>query len=133
MLFSKKVVLDTNFLMIPGQFKVDIFEEIRRVSDFNYKLFIFEKTLKELEKLAEKGKTRDKTAAKIAKLLVSQKKISILTGDEDENVDEQILDYAKKHDCVIATLDGALLKRIRKANPKTRFMILRSKRHLEIV
>ncbi|MBW2991754.1 hypothetical protein KY345_00870 [Candidatus Woesearchaeota archaeon] len=30
----RKIILDTNFLLIPGQFKIDIFSEIRRICDF---------------------------------------------------------------------------------------------------
>lgn len=130
MLFSKKVILDTNFLMIPGQFKVDIFEEIKRISDFNYKLFIFEQSLNELDKILKTGNTRDKTAARIAKILVKQKEINILPGEPDKNIDEQILEFATNNTCVIATLDAALLKRVRNANHKTIFILLRNKKYL---
>lgn len=133
MLFSKKVVLDTNFLLIPGQFKVDIFEEIRRISDFKYKLYIFSETLNELEKILVKGKTIDKTAAKIAKSLIKLKEISILEGDEAVNVDEQFVEYAKNHDICVATLDAALQRKIRAANPKTIFIIMRGKKYLALM
>ena len=34
-----KVILDTNFLMIPYKFRVDIFSELTRVCNFSYKLY----------------------------------------------------------------------------------------------
>ena len=46
-----KIYLDTNFLLIPAQFKVDIFEEIERLMDKPYDLYVFDKSLKELEDL----------------------------------------------------------------------------------
>ena len=49
----KKIMLDTNFLLIPFQFKVDIFSEIERICNFNYKLCIFEQSLEELNKFCE--------------------------------------------------------------------------------
>ena len=44
-----KIILDTNFLMIPSMFKVDIFSEIERICDFKYELCIVDKTLDEKE------------------------------------------------------------------------------------
>ena len=44
----KKIILDTNFLLIPAQFNVDIFSEIERICDFQYQLCIVDKTLSEL-------------------------------------------------------------------------------------
>ena len=35
----KKIILDTNFLITAIKFKVDIFTEINRICDFNYKIF----------------------------------------------------------------------------------------------
>ena len=43
-----KIILDTNFLMIPAQFNVDIFSEIHRICDFKYELYIIDKTIDEL-------------------------------------------------------------------------------------
>lgn len=49
-LFKRKVILDTNFLLIPGQFKVNVFAEIERVMDVPYHLCIIDKTVDELKK-----------------------------------------------------------------------------------
>jgi len=125
--FSKKIVLDTNFLLIPGQLRVDIFEEIQRISDFNYELFIFEKTEKELENILKNGNLKDKTAAKIAKSLIKIKKIGILKGNNDLYVDEQIVEFAEKNqDVIIATQDLGLKKKLKNA----KLIVLKNKTHL---
>ena len=49
----KKILLDTNFLMAWGQFKVDIFTQIDKISTFRYELFTLDKNLDELNKIIE--------------------------------------------------------------------------------
>ena len=48
----RNIILDTNFLMIPLQFKVDIFSEIERICNFKYELLVPEASVKELENLS---------------------------------------------------------------------------------
>ena len=54
----KKILLDTNFLLIPYQFKIDIFTQIDKISMFKYGIFALDKTLEELKKIVneQKGK-----------------------------------------------------------------------------
>ncbi len=75
---KKKVILDTNFLLIPGQFKVDIFAQIHRIMDFQYELCIVDKTNIELNKLAVVGKEKDRFASKLALVMVRQKSLKTL-------------------------------------------------------
>ena len=58
-----RIILDTNFLMIPGQFHVDIFSELGRICNFNYKLYIFEESINELRNIINNAKGKDKKAA----------------------------------------------------------------------
>ncbi len=130
MLFSKKVVLDTNFLLIPGQFRVDIFEEIKRIADFRFKLYIFEKTEKELENILKNAKTKDRMAANIAKKLIKERDISYLKGDEALSVDEQIIEFARSNECFVATQDAELKRKLKKEGKSTRFIVLRNRKTL---
>src|SRR3972149_8645917 len=82
---NKKIVLDTNFLLIPGQYKVDIFSELRKMADFNYSLFVMADTVKELEKIALEGKRADKLAAQVAIGLLKAKNIKILRAPSPQN------------------------------------------------
>ena len=55
---KKKVIIDTNFLLIPGQFMVDIFTEIQRILDFPYELYVVGETITELNRLVTVGKQK---------------------------------------------------------------------------
>jgi len=60
----KIIILDTNFLTIPYQFGVDVFEEIKELVQEDYELVALDGIVKELKNLA-KGKGRDSRAARI--------------------------------------------------------------------
>ena len=123
----KKIILDTNFLLIPAQFRVDIFSEIGRICNFNYELLIIDKTVDELNKIiktAKKGK--DRAAAKIALALLKQKKVKNVKTSKG-NVDDLILKLINK-DYILATQDALLRKKAIKIGVKVIF--LRSKKYL---
>jgi rRNA-processing protein FCF1 len=124
---STKIILDTNFLLIPGQFKVDIFSEIERIADFKYTLCMLDLSLKELNNIIQRG-GRDKEAAKLALLLIDAKHITILKT-KGTYADKEILDMAGT-DVLIATQDSALRDAIKKKGIKT--IVLRSKKYLII-
>ena len=137
----KKILLDTNFLMIPGNFGIDIFEEIDRICNFNYKLYNVDKTIDELEKLPEKvqnQKTATKTAVNIALKLIEtlgkEGKLNIIPTKtnnelkakyEEMYVDEIIIKLANEY--IVATTDTELKKHLKK------MIILRQKRYLELI
>ena len=79
----KRIILDTNFLLIPIQFKVDIFTEIDKICIFPYKLYIIEGTIDELNKIIEwrAYKSKDKLSAKIGLELLKGLAISSPSGD----------------------------------------------------
>ncbi len=122
----KKVILDTNFLLIPVQFKVDIFSEIDRICLFGYKLYVVDKTIDELKKIVEKQKGKHKLAAKVALQLIKNKKLAVIKTKEGY-VDDLILDLLGK-EVILATQDALLRK---KAIIKgSQVIFLRSKNHL---
>ena len=125
----KRIILDTNFLLIPGQFKVDIFEEIRRISNFMYQLCIIDKSLEELEKIITTGNTKDKTAARIALKLIKLKKIAKIKTTGNKNVDDLIMDLASK-DGIVATQDKELKQKLRKRSIP--IIILKQKKYLSM-
>lgn len=127
----KHIILDTNFLLIPAQFKVDIFDEIERIMDDPYELCIVDKTIDELEKLKTTESGRDKRAASLALQLLKAKGIKHLKTEKNLNTDKLIVELAKKPDFVVATQDMAL-KRVLKEN-NTEIIILRQKKHLKLV
>ena len=124
------IVLDTNFLLIPGQFHVDIFAEIERICTFPYRLAVIDLTLHELLALTQKGTGKDKKAAKLALNLIQAKKIATIKIEKLKNTDLALVALADQ--ChIIATQDRALRAKIKDKQAKV--IILRQKQYLQMV
>ncbi|WP_292487796.1 DNA-binding protein [Methanohalobium sp.] len=118
-----KVIIDTNALMIPVQFNVDIFQELKRLG---YNKFLVPKAvLNELETLMKKSKGSDKAAAKVARSLGNKCEIINQTGIADE----VIIKLANELDSAVLTNDIELKKRL--MNKKIPVIYLRQKNRLE--
>ncbi len=118
----KKIILDTNFLLIPGKFRVDIFTEIRCLVDFQYRFFIIDRTIYELNQIIEdsKAKAKDRECARIGLDLIRVRKIEKIKSNK-KNVDDVIVEKADK-DTVVATSDRELRKRLKKKGVKVIFL-----------
>ena len=100
----EKIVLDTNFLLIPETKKIDIFKEIKQ-KEPTAELIVLKSIKKELERL---GKKESKIALQIIeKKDIKEEKIET----EKEHVDDRILEYAEKEKATVATNDKELKKR----------------------
>ena len=124
---SKKVILDTNFLLIPGQFGVDIFSELDRICRFAYRLYIIDRTSQELENILEKQRGRQKEAAKLALAILKAKNINTLPS-AGMDVDDAIVASADM-ETLVATQDAGLKRRLK---GKCGIITLRQKRYLII-
>jgi hypothetical protein len=116
--------LDSNFLLIPFQFGVDIFEELNRILDVKYKVFTLKKVIKELEGLSKQKGVKAKQAHAA---LEEAKKLPLIDGNED--VDEAMLKLASK-DTIICTNDKVLKEKIRKKGAPV--IYLRQKKYLTL-
>jgi uncharacterized protein len=126
-----KVIIDTNFLLIPGQFKVDIFSEIERILNEPFEMCIIDKSVAELNKLAAAGKEIDKFAAKLALVLAIQKNLKTLHSfGSKESVDDIIVSKADRN-TIVATQDRALRERAKEK--KARIIGLRQQKYLMIL
>ena len=124
----KRIIIDTNFLMIPFQFRVDIFSEFSRICNFNYELFIFGESLNELKRITEKQSGKDKKAAQFALKLVGLKNIGIIKS-KGKDVDALILENLDEG-TIIATQDMLLKKELLKKGASV--IILRQKKYLQL-
>ncbi len=124
----KYIILDTNFLLIPAQFNVDIFTEIDRLVQEPYELCIIDSTIDELNSLTEKESGKDKRAAVLALQMLEKKKVKHLKTEKHLNTDKLIVERAKSPDFMVATQDKEL-KRILKEN-NVQLIVLRQKSHL---
>ena len=133
---SIKIFIDTNFLLIPAMFKVDIFTEIERICSFNYDLYILDRTLDELkniitsQKSAGKHKAASKLGLKLAENAIKDNKLAIYKTDAPENtvVDRILLDIAKHEKIIVATQDMELKRYLRSLGMK--IIDLRKKQYL---
>ncbi|HLC52033.1 MAG TPA: DNA-binding protein [Candidatus Nanoarchaeia archaeon] len=121
----KKIILDTNALMAVAEFKLDIFTELERCCDFNYKLYVLSGTIDELRKIIEEQRGRFKRAAKLALDLLKAKKVPIIptTG----SVDDLLVKYSLAGDLIL-TQDYNLKKRLTKP-----YLIIRQKNYVVLV
>lgn len=126
-----KILLDTNFLLIPCQFKVDIFTQIDKISAFNYRLFVLDKSVAELKMIVEEQKGKDMNAAKIALKLIAIKNIRVIKTKSGKKTDDAILDIASKEGFIVATQDKDLKRRL--INQSITIIVLKQKKILALV
>lgn len=119
-----KFLLDANFLMIPGKFKVDIFMEMERFGRPEF--YTLDSVVRELGKITKAG-GKDSFYAKFGLFLVQEKDIGIL--ESDGKADSELLRLSKEG-FVVCTQDKALTTKIRKAGGKVVF--LRQRKYLEM-
>ena len=120
-----KIIIDTNGFMIPVQFGVDIFEELKRLG-FN-EFFVPEVVVMEIERLIKRGKGSDRTAAKVARLMMNRCERIAGKG----YADDVILRLAKEMGAAVLTNDIGLKCRLVEAGVQT--VSLRQKNKLDIV
>jgi rRNA-processing protein FCF1 len=120
-----KFLLDANFLMIPGKFRVDVFRELEKFG--RPELYTTELVAKELSKLS-KGRTKSAFFAKLGLSFIQQKDIGILESQENK-ADAEILRLSREG-FTVCTQDRALTSKIMKAKGKVVF--LRQGKYLEM-
>ena len=125
---GKKVVLDTNFLLVPYQFGIDVFVEIERVLQVPHEFIIPSGVIGEVERLG-KGKGKEGAAARFAAKLLGKNKCTVVPSEG--NVDNWIFEYALKEEVVVATNDRLLRNRLKKRRVKV--ISLRSRSGIGVV
>ena len=110
------IVLDTNIILDIIKFKVDIFQELKRICNFQYNLAILDKTLEEL---------KNKKNSKLAFALIKKYKLKIIKTKQGY-VDSILANLNKNY--IIATNDQGL-KKLLKNKP---YITLRQKKYLMI-
>ena len=131
---KRKVIVDTNALLIPGTFGIDIYEELE---DMGYlEIIIPESVMEELNALrnSESEKGRTKRAAQIGYQLVlqhlqlanSRSRVVIERKggdtDRDRDTDSEIIRMAKMQDAAVLTSDAELRRRLHQEGLSTVFL-----------
>jgi rRNA-processing protein FCF1 len=95
-----KIVLDTNFLVVPIDMKIDIFEEL-----MGYELVTLEECVEELERIRPEMVD-----------FVRQKVSVVQESLKSQGVDDKIIEFASKHNAYIATSDKKLKAKAKALN-----------------
>ncbi|MBW3020276.1 DNA-binding protein [Candidatus Woesearchaeota archaeon] len=125
----KKVILDTNFLLIPIQFGVDIFSEIDDLVLEDHKLLVLDKSIDELKGIIETQKGTSRQAAKLA-LQLLECKGSILETNSKDYADDVIVNLAND-ETIVCTQDRELRKRVKEK--KARIIGMKQQNYLDFI
>jgi rRNA-processing protein FCF1 len=107
-----KVILDSNAFFSSLQFRIDIFEETRRLLKRNIEFILLSSVKSELETLASsKGTKEGKQAGYALKLAESCSFIKV--DDHGEEADEVIIRKAKEWKALVFSNDRLLKKKLR--------------------
>ncbi|MFQ5999376.1 MAG: PIN domain-containing protein [Candidatus Bathyarchaeia archaeon] len=125
-----KVILDSNFLFVPSQFQLDVFEELANLLNQRIDPVLLSPTKKELEEIARKGSPKTRQQASLALKLAEKCRVVHVEKDLKETHDDVIVRVAAEWKCPVATNDRELRKRLRKMRVPVIF--LRQRRRLEL-
>ena len=134
---KKIVLLDTNFLLIPAQFKVDVFAELRRLCDFSYEVAVLAATVDELHGIIgnKAASAKDRNAAKLGLQLIKAKGVSVISTERKvfKSTDKAILDFAVqgRGSVVVATQDRLLREKLKSAGVAV--IVMRQKQYLALL
>lgn len=112
--------------MIPGMFGVDILSELERLLEGRYELFVPEPVVRELKRISEHGKPKERAAAGLGLRLAERGSVIEVKGEADES----ILRLAAQKMRAVGTTDAALRRRLRKLGVIT--IYLRQRSHLAV-
>jgi len=125
-----KIIFDANFLFVPLQFKIDIFEGITNLLNRRFEPILLSTTQHELQKMAERGPRNLRKQAAMALKLGEKCRLVDVEKSQRETNDDVILRIATKWKCPVATNDQELRRKLRdRAIP---VIYLRGKSRLEL-
>lgn len=127
---KKIVVMDTNFLLIPYQFRLDILSSLYNIIDGAYELVVPSGVMLELEKIAN-GKGRTALGGRLALKILEANKKKITVVRSEGHVDDWILGFAKGKRAIVCTNDKRL--RMLSKKEKLRTISMKSKTKIDMV
>jgi len=125
-----KVIFDSNFLFVPIQFKIDIFQGVLNLLNRKIEPVILSATYDELKKMTDEASPKLRRQAELALKLAQNCRIVNVERGKDETSDDVILRVADRWRCPVATNDRALKQRLRDISIPV--IYLRQKSRLEL-
>jgi hypothetical protein len=102
-----RVLLDTNALLMPAQFRVDLYDELLALFG-DFEPITLEEVVGELSGLS-RGRGRDAAAARVG-LAMARRSTVVPSGSTAECVDDRVIEYARREGCTVVTNDRQLRK-----------------------
>jgi len=125
-----KVILDSNTLFVPLQFKIDIFDCLEQLLERSFELILLSPIKRELEALARKGSPKMRKNASYALKLAEKCKYVEVDAPASMLTDDIIVKIAKEWKTPVFTNDRKLKKRLRDISVPV--IYVRQKSRLEI-
>jgi uncharacterized protein len=108
-----KVILDSNALFVPLEFKIDIFDQTRALLNRNVEFILLSAVKNELETLSQKGTPQAQKKAFYALKLSEKCKLVQVTQAKGMQVDDVIVKVASEWHCPVFTNDSLLRRKLR--------------------
>jgi len=126
-----KIILDSNFLFVPLQFKIDIFEGLMNLLNQRFNPVLLSTTYLELQKMVEKRPPKLRKQARMALKLAEKCHFVDVEKSKEETNDDVILRIATQWKCPVATNDRTLKRRLRDISIPVIYMRQKSRLELE--
>jgi len=107
-----RVILDSNFLMIPIQFHIDIFRGIDELLNQKVEPVILSPVYGEVQRIAC-GRGKLAKEARLALKIAEKSEILEVKPGPEESADDLIARLAREWGCIVATNDRELRRRLR--------------------
>jgi rRNA-processing protein FCF1 len=111
-----KVILDSNALFVPFEYRIDIFTELERLMRSRFEPILLSPIRDELERLATQGSPKMRKNASQALKLAQRCKTVKADDQSGASADDIIMEVAREPGHVVFTNDRHLRKRLRDIN-----------------
>jgi rRNA-processing protein FCF1 len=125
-----KVILDSNALLVPLQFKIDVFSDLERLLNRSFEVILLSSVKRELEALARKGSPKMRKNASYALKLAKKCRYVEVNFPASELTDDVIVKIAEEWKSPVFTNDRKLKQRLRDISVPV--IYVRQKSRLEI-
>ena len=115
-----RILVDTNFLLIPVRFKVDIFTGSSDAVNDLTEFYVSSMVLDEIQRLKEKAKPSFVKELSLAETFAGQ--CTLIEDPSDGEVDDSLVSLASREGMVLGTIDSELRQKARAAGVKVIYL-----------
>ena len=123
-----KILCDTNFLLIPLRFGVDVFVEAEEALNDLTRFYVSSRVIDEIKILRKDAKPSFEKQLLFALKMAEQ--CTLIKDTSETQVDDSLIQLAKRENMVLGTTDSELRKKARIEGVKV--IYLRQKRYLNL-